>query len=625
MKIKKLSLNTTTETATMPDGSHDFVISTNSVDRDGDRVKQDWKLSDFLKNPIALAFHNHAEPIGKWENVKVIGGKLQGTLQLADFGTSQFIDTIHKLINQGILKAVSVGFRSEIYTPNDFGGYDLEKNHLHEISLVSVPANQDAIKKAFSYLSNKSADELCDVSSCTVRLLDDSARVGEKSMNKKSNQKKAKIMTIQERIKALMASIALNMTTLKEFDNVENLDGEQVDEMTALSDTINADKVTLKKFETMEKAQGETPNAPAIVETKAQKAETKNLAVKAFTAMAKAHILGISPSEAVIKFYKGDKSIGAMTKGASQPANTSTPEWAGDLVQEGYASFLDTLFPVTIFGRVNGMRFNFDGHRAIKVPYRDATGDVSGEFVAEGAPIPVKQDKFDSLSLTPKKLGVITVFTREILSSSTPQVESIVRRDIIQDTAKAIDKAFLDNSAKSAVRPAGLLDPTATGATNIVASTGATVGDVTKDFDDAFSRMEAVELGESGVVIMNPARARGLNSKTNALGQYPFRDSDFLKNWTILTSTNVAKDVVVMVDDLAMAFGTDIVPEFTVSNQATIVMANPADEINDGSKATANPVRSLYQTDTVGLRFIEGMDWAIIRKGGVQVLTGVAW
>jgi len=181
-----------------------FVFSTKDVDRDGDRVMQDWDLDDFNKNPIALAFHDHKQPIGVWENIRVEAGKLLGDLKLASRGTSQFIDTLHNLVEQKILKAVSVGFRSGKYEPNDFGGYDLSENSLFECSLVSVPANQNALRKAFDYLPDGEIDKLCSVQGNCSKSQAEGLSTTKRASNG-SNQKtiyKGSNMTLKERIEA---------------------------------------------------------------------------------------------------------------------------------------------------------------------------------------------------------------------------------------------------------------------------------------------------------------------------------------------------------------------------------------------------------------------------------------
>lgn len=132
------------------DGSpFDFVLSDESVDRMGDVIRAGgWDLSSFKSNPIALFGHSHENIIGVWENVRVEGKKLLGTLKLAKPGTSTFIDTIRSLIEQHIIKAVSVGFQPVEASPRKGGGYDFVKASLHEVSVVAVPANPNALALA---------------------------------------------------------------------------------------------------------------------------------------------------------------------------------------------------------------------------------------------------------------------------------------------------------------------------------------------------------------------------------------------------------------------------------------------------------------------------------------------
>ena len=129
-----------------------FIMSTASTDRMGDVIEQDgWDLRPFKQNPIALFQHNADKPIGVWEDVRVEAGKLTGRLKLAARGTSQFLDELHALIEQRILKAVSVGFRPLKHEPLEKGGgYRFLKQELMECSLVSIPANSEALSIAKS-------------------------------------------------------------------------------------------------------------------------------------------------------------------------------------------------------------------------------------------------------------------------------------------------------------------------------------------------------------------------------------------------------------------------------------------------------------------------------------------
>ena len=140
----------------------EFVLSDETVDRMGDKIlASGWDLTDFQKSPIALFSHDHTLPIGVWKNVRVEGKKLLGSLHLAKAGTSDFIDTIRSLVEQRILKAVSVGFQPVEAAPRKSGGgYDFIKSSLHEVSVCSVPANPSALAVAKAAYTPEIANKL---------------------------------------------------------------------------------------------------------------------------------------------------------------------------------------------------------------------------------------------------------------------------------------------------------------------------------------------------------------------------------------------------------------------------------------------------------------------------------
>ena len=129
-----------------PGEGMDFVISDGSLDRHGTRINpRGWVLSSFKRNPIALFGHDSRFPIGTWENVRIDGDRIIGTLKLAAKGTSQRIDELISLVEQSILRAVSVGFSVLEFGAKGKSQYDFEKQELHEVSLVSVPSNVNAL------------------------------------------------------------------------------------------------------------------------------------------------------------------------------------------------------------------------------------------------------------------------------------------------------------------------------------------------------------------------------------------------------------------------------------------------------------------------------------------------
>ena len=130
------------------------LASTNDEDRSGDIIASDaWKksgaLDNYLKNPVVLAFHDPSQPIGKTIEHEVVDNGLSIKAKI-----SKSAGKIIQLIKEGILSAFSVGFmiKDADFDPKS-GIFMIKELELFEISIVSIPANQNAlfsIEKNFS-------------------------------------------------------------------------------------------------------------------------------------------------------------------------------------------------------------------------------------------------------------------------------------------------------------------------------------------------------------------------------------------------------------------------------------------------------------------------------------------
>lgn len=119
--------------------------NTTTKDRMGDVIVEDaWTkggIDNYKKNPILLAYHNHSRPIGKVTEISVDKKGIQIVGKI-----SKAAGDVYELIKEGILKAFSVGFvvkdadydnKSDLFVIKDL--------ELLEVSVVSVPANQDSL------------------------------------------------------------------------------------------------------------------------------------------------------------------------------------------------------------------------------------------------------------------------------------------------------------------------------------------------------------------------------------------------------------------------------------------------------------------------------------------------
>lgn len=140
------------------DGTYEYVASDETPDRHGDIVRAaGWDLANYRKNPIVLFSHKRDTPVGQAVRTWLEGKQLKIKLKLAEEGTSPFIDTLRKLMDQGIVKAVSVGFVPTVEPryirdkENDrIIGLEFVGQELLENSIVTVPANPRALAAAKS-------------------------------------------------------------------------------------------------------------------------------------------------------------------------------------------------------------------------------------------------------------------------------------------------------------------------------------------------------------------------------------------------------------------------------------------------------------------------------------------
>jgi HK97 family phage prohead protease len=85
--------------------------------------------------------HDAGQPIGAELSLAEDGYGLKGTWRLASTGLA---DEVYSLIKDGTVSGLSIGFLPTDRRPNDRGGYDLHAVELLEVSVVSMPALDDA-------------------------------------------------------------------------------------------------------------------------------------------------------------------------------------------------------------------------------------------------------------------------------------------------------------------------------------------------------------------------------------------------------------------------------------------------------------------------------------------------
>lgn len=92
----------------------------------------------------------------------------------------------------------------------------------------------------------------------------------------------------------------------------------------------------------------------------------------------------------------------------------------------------------------------------IAIP-KKATASAGGWISTEGGAASESEPTFSQVTLAPKTVGAFTDMTRQAILQSTPAIEQLIRDDLTQAIALAIDKGALEGSGSSG-QPTGILN-----------------------------------------------------------------------------------------------------------------------------------------------------------------------
>ena len=649
---------------------HLFVMSDATVDRVGDVIEPDgWDLTGFKTgsksfNPIALFNHRADNVVGSWADVEVKGGALVGRFVPAAPGTSALADSVRKLVKQGILRAVSVGFEpieKELLNEKadkDWGPFRFKRQALLECSIVSVPANPNAVALARSL--NLSSDTVAEIFGETARSF--ATQTGEPAstyrMHKGATMDTMTTTTLSQKITAAQETLNLKREALKALSEKDEADysADDTARYEALPGEIDAAKTELDRHLAVEQRLAAdmtpkggwvapAPSAKAVAPVidpppkepmrfypKPKQLDTADHLIRALGVWAKATAMHEPSYEPTFRqMYGNDEATFAVLKAVVNPAQTTVAGWAAELISTMNAEFLDRLIPNAIYPQLaaKGVKYTFGPNSGIiKIPTRTSTQTLHGTWVGEGIAKPVRRASFTTVSLTPTKLAVISTFTEEMSQYSSPAIEGIIRQGMADDTSIQLDTYLIDAVAGSATRPAGLLN----GVTPITASvlTPATAAMVA-DLKALINALTAANGGRNVVILMNPTQALALAFAQTTTGDFLFSNQGEAGNKfnvSFIVSTTVPAGRVIAIDAADFASATGDSPRFAISTEATLHEEDvplPLATGVQGSGVLATPMRSLFQTDAIAIRLSLYVNWVMRRTLMVQTIAAVTW
>lgn len=630
------------------------IASTPTPDRMGDVVEP---LGVKFQNPMPLLWqHRHDMPVGTVKFFPPTDEGIEFEAEVATFenppGLKARTDEAWESVKSGLVAGVSIGFRPLEYEPMRSGGYRFTKCEVYELSLVTIPAQPDAVIARDAGKMLALVKSFSDEQRAASGKLDREANPrpgasGNKSISLKPKEGKD-MKTIAEQIAALESlrnekasrMEAIMNKSIEEGRSTDEAEQTEFDDLNSEVKTIDADLKRLKSLEALKlsvakpvaaKSVEEGSNARGSVpaQVKVRTSVDKGIRFARLAKVKALSALNYEPALAVAEklFGQRDPEFVSMVKASVNAHAVSDADQGGFLVgEEGgmFADFVEFLRPMTILGR-----FGQGGVPALRrVPFRvpliGQTTGGAGYWVGEGAPKPLTAFEGERNTLEPLKVANIAVATMELLRDSSPSAEAWLRDQLAAALQARLDTDFIDPAkvSVSGVSPASILN-----GASAVASTGATADAVRLDVRALFQKfIDANNPPTSGVWIMSHTNALALSLLVNDLGQSEFPGMTMMggtfQGLPAIASQYIG-DVVALVNasDIYFADEGEIAVDF--SREASLQMLdNPT---NSSVSATATSVVSMFQTNSVAFRAERTLNWARRRATSVAYLTGVTW
>jgi HK97 family phage major capsid protein/HK97 family phage prohead protease len=608
------------------------IATTPSVDRVGDVIEP---LGVKFKNPLPLLLHHqHNQPVGTARFAKPTkdGVEFEAKIpRVAEPGTlKDRVDEAWQSIKAGLIRGVSIGFRpirpfEESIERIEDGGLRFLKTEVLELSLVAVPANQDATITLI-----RSLDTVAAPGRGRVVQLHPPGATGKTQTKTVTPTEGTEVKTFSEQIKDFEAKRAARAARGEEIMNKaaeeqRTLEANEEEEHDTIQEELAAIDKHLVRLNAMAE-QAKKKAAPVVDVTdpaSAGKARAGIIQIKsdlakgtAFTRYAMAIAAGKGSLSDAIEYAKrweqSTPEVLAYIKATAGQSHPGSGVWGSELVyQQNLASeFVELLRAATIIGKINGFRmvpFN------VRIPRQ--IGGSTVNWVGEMAPKPVSELDFDTISLGYNKVAGIVVLTDELIRLSTPSAEAAVRRDLVEQIARFIDQQFTDPAVTAgANNPASITN----GVVAIPAS-GTDADALYADLNAALATFDDTDVGTASLVMLMPnALARGISTLRNPLGQFEFSSLSMaggtLNGFQVIVSNTIPAGTIIILkaDEVFMADDGQV--SLDASNQATL-------DMNGG----ASPTFNLWQRNCIGIRAERWITWAKRRPDAVALITGATY
>ena len=398
---------------------------------------------EFMQSKTAplLLDHDMTKQIGVVEEFK-LDETAKRTTAVVRFGRSALADEVFRDVVDGIRMNISVGYRVdklERQNKDDETYYRASWTPM-EISSVSVPADQSRLVGV-----GRSKDKQT-LNTTKVKIMENEKQeinldeVRSKSVDeaRKEFQKNSKEI-IDLGVRHNKRDLANQ--AIKDGVSVEEFRGELLENISNDVSLETPTDIGLTEKETKRFSIMRAINAMANpTDRKAQEAakfefECSEAAQRAYGKTAQGVML---PDEVLRNWNQRDLSAGSD----------------GDLIGQDYRAgdFIDVLRNNSAVMPMATMLNGLSGD--VKIP-RKTAASTAAFISSEGGAAGESEFTVGSVSMSPKTLGAFTDVTRQLMIQSSIDVENLIRNDLAQSMAIAIDDAALEGSGSSG-NPTGI-------------------------------------------------------------------------------------------------------------------------------------------------------------------------
>jgi hypothetical protein len=339
----------------------------------------------------------------------------------------------------------------------------------------------------------------------------------------------------------------------------------------------------------------------SIVSRPASKpAALESLALASFKAAA----LGRTVAAVARSMGSADEVLQLYTRAAVAPGDTGTSGFASQLVANAFGAYLTSL-PGSAAAKIIALGMTVPiapGKSGFLAPTRN-TAPTALPWVAESDPIPVRSFDFQGLTLTPKKMASISVISRELARRAGG--EAVVRQLLREDGEYSLDSAYFTSQAATDAAHPGLL-------AEITPTPGYGGGDQTAFENDVSAILSAIGPRNSGNIVF----VAGMATAERIALKFPLFKGQVLGSQAVADTTLIGVDAGSLVHSFG-AFDVD------VSTDGLVHMSDDPLPISDGG--VADPVRSLYQTDSLGVRIGGELAFAARKSNAVAYVVNISW